>query len=398
MPDRRADVLIAGAGPAGAACAETLRAHGFDGSILLAGREADPPYDRPPASKSYLTGRSSREQHALHPDGFWDEQRIELRTRTSVMKLNAGARVATLSTRESLGFDRALIATGANVRRLRVDGGTLEGIHYLRALGNADAIRADAGRADRAVLVGGSFIACEVAASLTSMGVRCTLVMMESLPLSNAFGPFVGEWCAGLLRSRGVEVRGGETLARFEGDEGEGARVRRVVCESGLTLEADLVVLGTGAVPDVLLARAAGLELGETGGVRCDPALRTSAENVWAAGDVCEFESVLYDRRLRVEHWEVARAQGAHVARAMLGAGEPFAEVPYFWTDLGDWATIEYVGAARGWTDEVVHGDVDAGAFSVFQLEAGRVAGAVSVGGAGDLELARRLIVERAAL
>jgi 3-phenylpropionate/trans-cinnamate dioxygenase ferredoxin reductase component len=390
VADARADVLIVGAGPAGAAAAATLRAEGFDGSILLAGREPDPPYQRPPATKSYLCGESTREEALLHPPGFWDEQGIDLRTRTSVMKLDTGARVATLSTKEAVEYGSAVLATGAMVRRLRVDGAALQGIHYIRALGNADALRADVEDAERVVLVGGSYIACEVAASLTRMGKRCTLVAMESAPMVAGFGERVAAWVGELLRSKGIELAMGETLAGFAG---EGDRVERVLCESGRAFDADAVVMGTGAQPDVMLARSAGLELGETGGVRCDGRLRTSADGVWAAGDVCEYDSVVHGRRLRIEHWEVARAQGAFAARAILGADAPYDEIPYFWSDLADWATLEYVGPARSWAREEVRGSFDDGAFSVFYLaEDGRVLAALTCGRPADLDEARERI------
>jgi 3-phenylpropionate/trans-cinnamate dioxygenase ferredoxin reductase subunit len=384
------DVLIVGAGPAGSAAAETLRAEGFDGSILLAGRELDAPYERPPASKSYLQGGSSKDDALLHPDSFWAESSIDLRTRTSVMKLDPAQRTATLSTKDTLTFDMALVATGANVRRLRVDGATLEGIHYLRTLGNADAIRADAERGERVVLIGGSYIACEVAASLTALGKQCTLVAMEDLPLSTHFGPTAGAYFAELLSSKGIELAMGETLAGFEGS---GERVERVVCESGRTFDADLVVMGTGAMPDIMLARSAGLELGETGGVACDARLRTSADRIWAAGDICEYDSVVHGRRLRVEHWEVARAQGAFAARAMLGADADYTEIPYFWSDLADWASLEYVGPAASWDREVIRGSVDDGAFTIFYVQDDAVAGALTVGRSDDLDEARALMV-----
>lgn len=378
------DVLIVGAGPAGVACAETLRDEGFEGSILLCGREADPPYRRPPASKGYLAGRQSREDCRLRPHEHWSERDIDLRTRVSVMKLDPAARVARLSAGGEVEYERALIATGAMVRRLRVDGSQLDGIHYLRALGNADAIRDDVGAVDSVVLVGGSFIACEVAATLTAMGTRCTMVMLEERPLETVFGARVGEWTLALLREHGVEVVGGQALAAFEGAD----RVERVRCESGLTVEAGAVVMGTGAVPDVMLARSAGLSLGETGGVACDVTLATSAPGVWAAGDVCEYDSVVHRRRVRIEHWEAARAQGAHVARAMLGDGPPFAEVPYFWSDLADWASLEFVGDAKGAAARV-DGDPAEGSFAVAYTRGAELTGYLSVNGGGDLSGAR---------
>ncbi len=376
------DVLIVGAGAAGAACAEALHAGGFDGSILLAGRDVEPPYERPFCSKEYLRGDVGREQTYLGlPDG------LDLRIRTSVMKLDPAARVAKLPGDE-VSFRHAVLATGANVRRLRVEGAELDGIHYLRALGNADAIRADAAEAERVVLVGGSYIACEVAASLTAQGKHCTLVMQEELPLSLGFGSTAGEFFAGVLGSHGVEWVGGDALGRFEGD----GRVQRVVTESGRSVDADLVVMGTGAVPDVMLARSAGLELGESGGIACSSRLETSAADVWAAGDACEYDSVVHGRRLRVEHWEVARAQGAAVAAAIMGSQEPYAEIPYFWSDLADWCSLEYVGPASEWDEEVVRGSVDDGEFTIFYLRGGRVAAALTVGRSDDLQRARELM------
>jgi 3-phenylpropionate/trans-cinnamate dioxygenase ferredoxin reductase component len=376
------DVLIVGAGAAGAACAEALRDGGFDGSILLAGRDLDPPYERPCCSKDYLRGDVEREQTYLGlPDG------LDLRVRTSVMKLDTATRVAKLPGGE-VAFGHAVLATGANVRRLRVEGAELEGIHYLRALGNADSIRADAADAENVVLIGGSYIACEVAASLTARGKRCTLVMQEELPLSLGFGRTAGEFFAGVLRAHGVSFVGADGLGRFEGD----GRVQRVVTESGRVLDADLVVMGTGAVPDVMLARSAGLSLGETGGIACSSILETSAPDVWAAGDACEYDSVVHGRRLRVEHWEVARAQGAAVAAAILGSREPFAEIPYFWSDLADWCTLEYVGPASEWDQEIVRGSPADGEFTIFYLHGGRVAAALTVGRPDDLDRARELM------
>jgi 3-phenylpropionate/trans-cinnamate dioxygenase ferredoxin reductase subunit len=380
VPD--AEVLIVGAGAAGAACAEALSAGGFAGSVVLAGRDVDPPYERPYCSKQYLCGVVSREETYLElPEG------LDLRIRTSVMKLDTEARTAKLPG-EELSFDHAVLATGANVRRLRVDGADLEGIHYLRALGNADAIRADAAEASRVVLVGGSYIACEVAASLTTQGKSCTLVMQEDGPLSLGFGQTASEFFAGVLRDHGIEWVARDSLARFEGD----GRVQRVVTETGRSLDADMVVMGTGAVPDVMLARSAGLELGETGGIACSSVLETSAANVWAAGDACEYDSVVHGRRLRIEHWELARAQGAAVAAAIMGSREPFSEVPYFWSDLADWCTLEYVGPAASWDEEIVRGSTADGEFTIFYRSDGRVVAALTVGRSDDLDRARELM------
>jgi 3-phenylpropionate/trans-cinnamate dioxygenase ferredoxin reductase subunit len=370
----QADVVIVGAGAAGHACAEELRAQGFGGSVVVVGRDLDPPYERPLVSKGRLAGTATREETLL------PALDVDLRVRTSAMKLDAGTRTLKLVGGE-LEWSRGLVlCTGANVRRLRVDGAALEGIHYLRALANADALRAAAAPGSRAVLVGGSYIACEVAATLTGLGVACTMVMLEDAPLSGGFGPEVGEWAAQLLRSHGVELVCGDGLERFEGAE----RVERVITASGRVVDADLVVMGTGAVPDAMLARAGGLTLGETGGIACDATLQ-AAPGIWAAGDACEFAG------RRIEHWEVARAQGACAARNVLGAGEAFSELPYFWTDLADWATLEYVGGGA-WDTAQVRGSMADGSFSVFYRAGERLVAALACDRGADLDEARALL------
>jgi len=394
MSQRDVDILLIGGGVASANAAAELRAGGFDGSIALVTREQDPPYHRPPITKGYLQGREERASTLVHPEAWYADNDVELLTRTPVMDLDTGARTAKLG-REVVGFGQALVATGAMVRRLRCEGVQREGIHYLRTLGNADTLRDDVEAAERVAVVGGSYIATEAAASLTLLGKQCALVMQEELPTERSFGPVAGAFVRDLLASHGIEIAGGAEVVEFAGD-GEEGRVQAVVCEDGRRIDADLVVVGVGATPDVMLARKAGLELGETGGVACDSGLRTSVEGIFAAGDMCEYDSVIHGRRLRIEHEEVAAAQGCHVARAMLGAGWPYTEVPYFWSDLADWTTIEYVGPAAAWDEEIVRGDPAAGSFSVFFFAAGRVAAALAVGRGEDLDAARSFIAEGA--
>ena len=388
MPDLDVDVLLIGGGIASATAAATLREEGFDGSVLLVGREPRLPYHRPPASKEYLRGDAGADDTLVHPAAWFDEHAVDARTRTSVLGLDPEERVATLSTKETVRYDRALVATGANVRRLGVDGAQLEGIHYLRALANADAIRADADAAERVVCVGGSYIASEVAASLTAAGARVTMVMLEDDPLERGFGATAGRYFRGVLEAHGVEVLGGEELAAFEGGE----RLQRVRLASGRTIDAQAAIVGVGAQPDVMLARKAGLAIGELGGVLCDERLRSSDERIWAAGDMCEFQSVVHGRPMRIEHEEVAAAQGASAARNILGADAPHTEVPYFFSDLADWASLEYIGPALEWDDEEVEGSVGEGEFAIAYRADGRLRGYLSVGGAGDLDRAREEI------
>ena len=384
----RVEFLLVGGGLASAYCASELRKGGAEGDILLVGREPEPPYERPPLSKEYLRGDSERADAYVNPPDWYSENGVELRTKTNVMSIDPEARTAKLQGGDEVSFDKALLATGANVNILRVEGAELEGIHYLRAFGNSDAIRDAAAEAERVVMIGGSYIGCEVAASLQSQGTDTAIVMMEDHPLANGFGDEVGEWFGDLLASKGVELHPGETLAAFEGDAG----VNGVVTESGSTVEGDFVVVGAGVKPDVMLAQRAGLEVDD--GIVCDSRLQTSVEGIYAAGDACSYDSVVHGRRLRVEHWDVAMQQGRHVAKAMLGSSDPYDVVPYFFSDLADWASIEYVGPATDWDETIWRGNRDAGEFSVFYLKDGKVAGCLAVGRSEDLGHARELLAE----
>ena len=392
MAAREVSHLLIGGGLAAANCARWLREEGADGDILLVGREPDPPYNRPPLSKGYMQRKETREEALFRPDDWWDEQQIELLIRTTVTALDLGRRTASLSSGDEVRFDRALVATGADVRRLQVEGRGVDGIHYLRTFANSNGIQADADEAENVVLIGGSYIATEVAASLVaSRGKRCTIVMLEDVTLERNFGQVVGGFFQGVLEEHGIEVHGGQELDRFEGSDG---RVRKVVTKAGLELDADCVVIGAGVVPDVRLARSAGLEIGDAGGVKCSARLETSAPGVFAAGDMCEYDSVVHGRPMRIEHWDVAFNQGKTAALNMLDRGQDHDVVPYFFSDLADWASMEYVGPGSG--DTVMRGSLEDGDFTAFYVRDGRVTAALTVGRSDDLEHARRFIVERA--
>ena len=392
MSTRRVDHLLIGGGLAAANCARWLREGGGEGSILLVGREPDPPYNRPPLTKGYLRGEEPKEDVLFRPGEWWDENEIELLTRTSVMKLDTDARVAQLSTKDEIEFGSALLATGSNVRRLRFEGSDLDGIHYMRAFGNSEAVRADAERAERVVLVGGSYIATEAAASITAaLGAKCSLVMLEDVTLERHFGRQVGGFFQGVLEDHGVEVHGGQELERLEGADG---RVTKLVTKSGLELDCDCVVIGAGVTPDTTLAKAAGLEIGEAGGVRCSARLETSVPGIYAAGDICEYDSPIHGRPIRIEHWDVAFNQGKTAALNMLGQDVEHDTIPYFFSDLADWSSMEYVGPGSG--EPVIRGSLEAGEFAAFYLDDGRVTAALSVGRSDDLEHARRFIREHA--
>ena len=281
----------------------------------------------------------------MHPADWWEANGVELLTRTSVLDLDTAARTAKLSTKEEVGFDRALIATGAMVRRLPRRRRPARG-HPLpaRARQRRRASAPTSEGAERVVCVGGSYIASEVAASLTELGKQVTMVMLEDHPLERRLRrhrrALLPRACS---RSTASRSSAATRSPRFEGER---ARASACVTAGGRELEAQAVICGVGAMPDVMLARKSGLTLGELGGVLCDSRLRTSADGIYAAGDMCEYDSVVHGRVVRIEHEEVAAAQGATAARNMLGADAPHDEVPYFFSDLSDWASLEYLGPA----------------------------------------------------
>ncbi len=391
MATREVDYLLIGGGLASANCAFWLRESGAEGEILLVGREPDRPYNRPECSKGYLRGEETRVETEVRPPEWWEEAKVELLTRTSVMSLDAEARIAKLSDKQEVSFGKALIATGANVRRLNVPGCELEQIHYLRTLGNADAIHEGVADAENVVLIGGSYIGCEVAASLTLMGKKATIVMQEEATLERGFGKQAGRFFQELLESHGVTVHGSDGLERFEGD----GRVSKVVTTNGLELPAEAVVIGAGVTPDIALAKRAGLEIGERGGVMCSSRLETSAPGIFAAGDIAEYDSPLHDGHVRIEHWDVAFNHGKTAALNMLGRDVPHDVVPYFYSVLGNDGELEYVGPAYGWDEEIVRGSYENRDFTTWYLKDGRVLAALTWGRSDDLEHARRLIAER---
>lgn len=412
MSTREVEHLLIGGGLACATCAHSLREGGAKGEILLVGREPDPPYNRPECSKGYLRGEESREEPLVHPKEFWSERNVELLTRTSVTALDLDTRTAKLSDKQEIHFEKALIATGANVRRLNVPGCELEQIHYLRTLGNADAIREGVADAESVVLIGGSYIGCEVSASLTLMGKKATIVMLEDLTLERSFGKSAGRFFQDLLESHGVTIHGADGLERFEGNTVKGTtpgahpdghkqasgRVGKVVTTNGLELAADAVVVGAGVTPDIALAKRAGLEIGERGGVLCSSRLETSTPGVFVAGDIAEYDSPLHGGHVRIEHWDVAFNHGKTAAANMLGGDVPHEVVPYFYSVLADWGELEYVGPAYEWDEEIVRGSYAGANFTTWYLKDARLKGALTFGRPDDLEHARRLIAERPVL
>jgi 3-phenylpropionate/trans-cinnamate dioxygenase ferredoxin reductase subunit len=364
--------VIAGAGLAGAKAAEALRSEGFEGRIVLIGDEPELPYERPPLSKDYLRGESPREQARVHEAGFYADHDIELLTGTAVTDLNAAERDVTLSTGERLAYDRLLLATGSEPRRLSVPGAELDGVHHLRTFADSDAIAAALKPGARAVIAGGGWIGMEVAASARQKGLEVTIVELEDVPLSRALGREAGLIYARLHREHGVELHTGVAVARVEGE----GRVERVVLADGRALDADLLVCGLGAIPRTELAQRAGLAI--ENGVICDASLQTSDPHVFAAGDIANAEHPFYGRRVRVEHWANALNQPEVAARAMLGKPATYDKLPYFFSDQYD-AGMEYRGLAIGADAFEIDGDAEAYEFVAYWRREGRTIAAMNV-------------------
>ena len=359
MSNRKRFVIV-GAGLAGAKAAETLREEGFDGQLVLIGDEAERPYERPPLSKDYLRGEVADKPY-VHPAAFYGEHQIDLLTSTRVTGVDLGLSELLLEGDRRLGYDRLLLATGSVPRRLDVPGADLDGIHYLRTVGDSELISERIERGQRLVVVGSGWIGAEIAASARQKGCEVTMVEMASLPLEGVLGPELGRIYLDLHRDHGVEFLPETTVERFEGT----GSVERVLTRDGAVLESEFVVAGIGVAPRTGLAESAGLRI--ENGLIVDEALESNAPGVFAAGDLANARNPFYGRHLRVEHWANALNQGPAAARSMLGHDVSYDEIPYFFSDQYD-AGMEYSGYTTEWDEVVFRGDVVAREFIAFWL------------------------------
>ena len=371
MAEERGHVIV-GAALAGAKTAEHLRTEGYDGPITLIGAESELPYERPPLSKDYLRGESPREDARVHPEGFYAEHEIDLRTGTTVEEIDVDASEVALAGGERVGYERLLIATGAEPRRLDVPGGDLDGVLYLRDLGDADRLAAELDRGGRLVVVGGGWIGTEVAASARQKRLEATVLERGKLPLERILGMEVAEIWADVHRHHRIDLRVETQLEGFRGD----GRVEAVSITGGEEIPVDLVVVGIGVAPRTGLAERAGIEVDN--GIVVDERLETSVPGVFAAGDVANAYHPFLGRRIRVEHWANALHQPEVAARAMLGKEASYDRLPYFFTDQYD-VGMEYAGYATEWDDVVFRGDPAGGEYIVFWLHDGRVVAGMNV-------------------
>jgi 3-phenylpropionate/trans-cinnamate dioxygenase ferredoxin reductase subunit len=367
--------VIVGASLAGAKAAETLRTEGFDGRVVLIGEETERPYERPYLSKEYLRGEKPAAKLYVHDEGFYADNDIELLTGTRVESLDPGAREVTLSGSRTMAYSRLLLATGAAPRRIPLPGADLPGVRYLRELGDSDALRAAITAASRVVVIGAGWIGSEVAASARQLGAEVAIVGPEAVPLERVLGPQVGGVYRDLHAEHGVDLH---LSTQIEAIVGKGA-AQGVRTTDGLIIEGDLVVVGVGASPRDELAREAGLTV--ENGIVVDEFLRTTAPDVFAAGDVAATWNARYNTRIRLEHWANALNQGPAAARNMLSQDSrdstdhpmtAYAKLPYFYSDQYDLG-MEYNGYATDWDRVVLRGDPSARDFIAFWLRDGRV-------------------------
>lgn len=378
-------IVVVGANIGGGRAVEALRAEGFDGDIVLVGAEPDLPYERPPLSKGFLTGAVAEGDFSVASAEDYAEKRIETRLSTRATALDPIAKTVTLDDGETLDYDQLLIVTGATPRRLSVPGHELDGIHYLRTVADARAIRDDLARAERVAVVGMGFIGAEIAASARSLGKQVTTIEALDQPLAPALGREVAKRMVAIHRGHGVEVLAGETVTRFEGD----GRVHQVATASGRTVPCDMVVVGIGVTPSTGWLEGSGIALDD--GVAVDEYCRSSLPDVYAAGDVASWLSRRYRRRLRVEHFDNAGNQAVAAAKSMLGGDEPYDPLPYFWSDQYD-ISLQVAGSTTDHDQVVFRGTVEGGSWSAFYLSGDRLTAVLAANRFKDFSAGRRML------
>jgi 3-phenylpropionate/trans-cinnamate dioxygenase ferredoxin reductase subunit len=383
--------VIVGASLAGAKAAETLREEGFDGRVVLVGAEEERPYERPPLSKDYLRGEVGREKVYVHDEGFYAEHDIELRLGRTALSLDTANFRLELDDGEQLSYDRLLLTTGAEPRRISVPGAELDGVYYLRSVRDSDALRERLDGGGAAVVVGAGWIGAEVAASARQRGLDVTVIEPASVPLERVLGKEIGAIYRDIHTDQGVRMVMGTGVEAFEGD----GVVERVRTSDARVIDCDFVVVGVGVQPRTALAAEAGLAI--SNGILVDARLRANAPGVFAAGDVANAQHPFYGEAIRVEHWANALNQAPAAARNMLGQVAPYDRLPYFFSDQYD-VGMEYSGLARGCDRLVVRGDPAGREFVAFWMFEDRVRAGMNVNVWDVTDPIRRLIGERIAV
>lgn len=367
-----AGIVVVGAGLAAADLIEALRDGGYEGPVTLVGDEGQLPYERPGLSKDVLLGKAEMESVFVHDADWYAEHDVTTHTDDAAVSVDRGARTVTLASGTVLGYADLVLATGASPRTLDVPGADLDGVCVLRRIPDSRALHEAFGQGVRVVVVGAGWIGLEVAAAARLGGSEVTVLEYAEVPLARVMGERLGNYFARLHRRHGVDLRTGVKVEGFEGDGGRVTGVRA----GGEIVPADLVVIGVGAAPNTALAETAGLEVGD--GIRTDARLRTGDPHVYAIGDVAEAENTALAARVRVEHWDNAKRQGALAAKVLLGADDTYDWQPYFYTDQFDLG-MEYVGHGSADDEVVVRGDEEKGEFIAYWLRDGVVTAGMNV-------------------
>jgi 3-phenylpropionate/trans-cinnamate dioxygenase ferredoxin reductase subunit len=381
----RERVVVVGGALCGGTAAATLRREAFDGRLTLIGAEQHLPYERPPLSKTFLRGETSFDEALVEPAAFWPDNDVELRLGTRVVGVDVGGRTVELEGGERLPFDQLLIATGARNRRFPIPGLELPGVYDLRAVEDAERIRSEIHPGRNVVVAGMGFIGSEVAASLRQKGLSVTVIDGNVAPLARVLGEQVGRVLEGIHRDKGVRMHFEDRVASFEGS----GRVERVVTAGGLTLECDFAVVGLGVEPVTDFLDGSGVEV--ENGVLVDELCRTNVPGVFAAGDVAAHYNPLFERRLRVEHWQNAIKHGQAAALSILGKGSPYRDTYWFWSDQYE-MNLQYVGYHTEWDQLVVRGSLEDRNFLAFYVKEGRVLAAVGIGRGDEVQRCAALI------
>jgi 3-phenylpropionate/trans-cinnamate dioxygenase ferredoxin reductase subunit len=383
-----ATFVIVGASLTGGTAAATLRQEGFDGEVTLIGAGSHSPYERPPLSKQYLRGELPFEKTLVRPSGFYRANAIDTRFGDSATAIDPAGQTVALASGGSVRYDKLLIATGVRNRRPPIPGLNLQNVFDLRSVDDADALRTEIVSGRKAAVIGMGFIGCEVAASLRQQGVEVVCIDPSPTPLFRVLGEQLGQVVAAIHRDHGVDTIFGDRVTRFEGDR----RVERVITKGGRRVDCDFAVVGVGVEPVVDYLAGSGVEIGN--GILVDEYCRTNVQAIYAAGDVANHYHRVFQRRMRVEHWQNAMQQGASAARSMLGNGKPYDPVHWFWSDQYD-VNLQYGGFHSEWDQVVVRGNLDTRDFIAFYLRQGRIDAVVTMNRGKDVRRGMLLIKAR---
>ena len=384
MSDNQQFVVI-GASQAGGWVAKTLRNEGFEGSVILIGEEPYLPYERPPLSKGALAGEATLESTYFWAPEEYDDLDIDVRVNTRVTKIDRGKKQVILYNGDVLKFDRLAITTGARVRVLPIEGSNLDGIFYLRTMADTKAIRATLKEGTKALIVGGGWIGLECASTLKQLNCEVTIIEAAERLCGRAVTPKISDWMFHFHTNRGIKIKLNTTLNSFTGE----SYLSMANLTNGETINVDMAIIGIGVIPNVQLAEDAGLEVDN--GIVVDTKTQTSDPNIFAAGDVTNHPNEILGRQIRLESWENAQNQGIVAGKALLDLAEPYAEIPWFWSDQFD-TNIQMIGLPENWDSTVTRGEPKSDEFTTFYLRNNQIIGAISINAPRDLRFAKRLM------